>query len=455
MPTNHFDERIAAIYDETSGDRFDPAVLDPTVEFLVEQSAGGRVVEFASGTGRVALPLARRGVEVRGIELSAAIADRMRAKPDAQRVPVTIGDMTTCCVGDDFALAFLVFNTINNLTSQDEQVACFRNAAAHLRPGGRFVVEVGVPDLQRLPPGERFRAFDVTPTHLGFDEYDVALCGRCDHSAMNSSELHEIGLVHPGSMGSSIGAALVSTGRRVVWASAGRSEATCERAERAGLVDVGEVAEVARRAEVIISVCPPGAARAVAQQVADGIADRQDRPLYVDANAVSPTTVQSIADLLGADQVVDGGIIGPAAWKPGTTTLWLAGAAAPAVAGLFAGSPVEARVLDAQLGAASGLKACFALHSKALPTIWLAMAQAAAAFGVADALHEQLGRFGVDFDAELDRLVAKAAGKSWRWIAEMDEAGDALAGVDLPDGFSRAAAQMYRLMAERNGRPEG
>lgn len=116
-----------------------------------------------------------------GIELSPAMVDRLQAKSGADRVHVTIGDMTSTLVGAGFALVFLVFNTINNLTTQDEQVACFRNAAAHLRPGGRFVVEVSVPDLQRLPPGETIRAFEVTPSHLGFDEFDVATQAMWSH----------------------------------------------------------------------------------------------------------------------------------------------------------------------------------------------------------------------------------------------------------------------------------
>jgi Domain of unknown function (DUF1932) len=127
--------------------------------------------------------------------------------------------------------------------------------------------------------------------------------------------------------------------------------------------------------------------------------------------------------------------------------LWLAGAAAPAVAALFAGSPFTARVLDAGLGAASGLKACFALQSKALPTIWVAMAEAARAYGVEDELRAEVARTGGDLVAALAGIDARAAGKAWRWVGEMEQAGAALADVGLPDGFSRAAAEMYRRMA--------
>jgi SAM-dependent methyltransferase len=173
MPTDHFGEEVAARYDESSTDMFDPAVVNPPFDSLPARAAQWAALEFGIGTGRIALPLARRGVRVHGIDLSEAMAARLRAKPGADRIGVTIGDFATTTVESRFSLAYLVFNTIGNLTSQDEQVACFQNAAAHLEPGGCFVIEVGVPQLQRLPPGETVRAFALTPTHLGFDEYDT------------------------------------------------------------------------------------------------------------------------------------------------------------------------------------------------------------------------------------------------------------------------------------------
>ncbi len=171
---NHFDEAVAARYDLTEADMFAPAVLAPAVDFLTKQAGGGPVLELGIGTGRVALPLSQRGIQVHGIDLSPAMVDRLRAKPGSDAIEVTLGDISTTRVGRAFRLAYLVFNTIMNLTSQDEQVACFRNVADHLEPGGRFVIEVGVPQLQRLPPGETVRAFEVTASHLGFDEYDVS-----------------------------------------------------------------------------------------------------------------------------------------------------------------------------------------------------------------------------------------------------------------------------------------
>ncbi len=170
---NWFGADVAAPYDVDEAERFAPAELGPTVDLLAEIADGGPALELAVGTGRVALPLSARGVDVHGVDLSEAMLARLRAKPGAERVRTTVGDMTSTRVGDDFALVYLVFNTVMNLETQAQQVACFANAAAHLRPGGAFLVEVSVPDLQRLPRGERFRPFAVSADHVGIDEYDV------------------------------------------------------------------------------------------------------------------------------------------------------------------------------------------------------------------------------------------------------------------------------------------
>ena len=181
MPEDRFGEEVASRYDESSAEMFDPAVLGPAVDFLAELADDGAALELGIGTGRIALPLAARGVRVHGIDLSEAMVARLRAKPGGEAIGVTIGDFAMTRVEGAFSLAYLVFNTIMNLTTQDEQVACFRNAAAHLEPGGRFVIEVGVPQLQRLPPGETFQPFHVSATRLGFDEYDVAAQGLISH----------------------------------------------------------------------------------------------------------------------------------------------------------------------------------------------------------------------------------------------------------------------------------
>ena len=181
----YFDEPVAARYDETSSERFQRDEVDATVDLLVELAAGGRALELAIGTGRIGLPLAARGVEVAGIEMSEAMAARLRAKPGGDAIPVTIGDMATTTVEGPFSLVYLVYNTISNLTTQDGQVACFRNAAAHLAPGGRFLIEVGVPGLRTLQPGERYQLFYGSDDYWGIDEYDVANQGLISHHVEN------------------------------------------------------------------------------------------------------------------------------------------------------------------------------------------------------------------------------------------------------------------------------
>jgi SAM-dependent methyltransferase len=177
MPVDYFGEEVAARYDESTVDM----AVEPVIDFLVERAGDGPVLELGIGTGRVALPLAQRGVRVHGIDISEAMVARLRAKPGAEEIGVTIGDFATTRVDGTFSLAYLVFNTIMNLTTQDAQVACFRNVATHLEPGGCFVIEVGLPDLQRLPFGETIRPFHLSETRLGFDEYDVANQGLISH----------------------------------------------------------------------------------------------------------------------------------------------------------------------------------------------------------------------------------------------------------------------------------
>jgi SAM-dependent methyltransferase len=169
---DHFAGEVAARYDATLGAMGSPEVLGPTVDLLADLAGEGAALELAIGTGRVALPLAARGVPVSGIELSADMAAQLRAKPGGSDIPVTIGDMTVTRVEGSFALVYLVFNTIGNVETQDRQVACFANAAAHLEAGGRFVIEVGVPDLRRLVPGSDAVVFAHAPGYVGYDRYD-------------------------------------------------------------------------------------------------------------------------------------------------------------------------------------------------------------------------------------------------------------------------------------------
>jgi SAM-dependent methyltransferase len=168
-----FGERVASRYDEGLGRMAAPEVVGPVVDLLAELAGGGAVLEFAIGTGRIALPLAERGVRVAGIDNSDAMLARLRAKPGAEDIEAVLGDMTDTRVDGEFAVVYLVFNTIGNLASQDAQVACFQNAAAHLRSGGRFVIETGVPPLQSLPPGQTVIPFRADPEGFSFDVFDV------------------------------------------------------------------------------------------------------------------------------------------------------------------------------------------------------------------------------------------------------------------------------------------
>lgn len=177
----YFGESVAARYDESSAGMFASDVVEPAVDVLAELAGDGRALELGIGTGRIALPLARRGVGVHGIDVSRAMVSRLRAKPGGDGIGVTIGDFATTKVEGTFSVAYLVFNTIMNLTTQAEQVACFRNVAGHLEPGGTFVIEVMVPDLRRLPPGQNVVPFHVDGGRLGFDLYDVATQAMSSH----------------------------------------------------------------------------------------------------------------------------------------------------------------------------------------------------------------------------------------------------------------------------------
>jgi len=177
----YFGEDVAARYDDPDDEMSEQEPIESVVDVLAGLAGGGRALEFAIGTGRIALPLAARGVPVAGIDLSRAMVARLRAKPGGDAIEVVIGDIATTRVDGSFSLVYLVFNTIMNLTTQAAQVACFRNSAAHLEPGGCFLIETSIPGLQRLPPGETFRAYHVSDTAWSFDEYDVANQGLISH----------------------------------------------------------------------------------------------------------------------------------------------------------------------------------------------------------------------------------------------------------------------------------
>ena len=252
-----------------------------------------------------------------------------------------------------------------------------------------------------------------------------------------------VGLLHPGEMGAAVGAALRARGETVLWVSGERSAATAERARNAGLEDAGGIEELCRRSEVIISLCPPHAAVEVAGSVKgfDGI--------YVDANAVSPATARTIAGLV--DRCVDGGIIGPPPTERGTTRLYLSGQEAKPVADLFAGTTLDARIVSAEIGAASAVKMAFAAWTKGSSALLLAIRALARVQGVEDTLLEEW-RISLPQLGERSNAAARSAlRKGWRWVGEMEEIAETFAASDLPDGFHQAAAEIYRRVPHEDG----
>jgi 3-hydroxyisobutyrate dehydrogenase-like beta-hydroxyacid dehydrogenase len=249
-----------------------------------------------------------------------------------------------------------------------------------------------------------------------------------------------VGIVHPGEMGASVAATLRGRGETVLWASAGRSAATVERAKQAGLEHAGDLEELYRRADVLLSVCPPHAAVDVARAASgfDGI--------YVDANAIAPETARTIAGL--HERFVDGGIVGPPPDTPGTTRLYLSGGEAAEIATLFAGTNVDARVISGEPGAASALKAAYAGWTKGSAALLLTVRELARAEGVEDTL---LAEWRLSIP-ELERRLASAERsvqrKGWRWIGEMEEIARSMAAQDLPTGFHEAAAEVFRKTSE-------
>lgn len=250
-------------------------------------------------------------------------------------------------------------------------------------------------------------------------------------------------ILHPGEMGAEVGAAARAAGARVLWVSADRGGATRDRAGAAGLEDAGTLQAALAKASVVLSICPPHAAVDLAASVAAG----RFRGTYVDANAISPETSRRIGDIVATAgaSFVDGGIIGPPPAKPGTTRLYLSGPASADVAALFAGSPLGTVVLDAPVGAASAVKACYAGWTKGAATLLLSVRALARHEGVEAALAEEWKISQPNLFAQLDRAVLQSR-KGWRWIAEMEEIGATFDRAGLPDGFALAAAEVCRRL---------
>lgn len=250
-----------------------------------------------------------------------------------------------------------------------------------------------------------------------------------------------IGLVHPGEMGSAVGGVLRERGHTVLWASTGRSEATAERAQQAGLEDAGDIAELCRRCEILLSICPPHAATDVARLTSHFAG------IYVDANAIAPATARAVAAV--HERFVDGGIVGPPPLQPGTTRLYLSGREADQVAELFAGTNVDARAISDEPGAASALKAAYAGWTKGSAALLLTVRELARAEGVEDALLAEWELSIPELEEQLAGAERSSRRKGWRWIGEMEEISRAMADQDLPGGFHEAAAEVFRRISDR------
>jgi len=253
-----------------------------------------------------------------------------------------------------------------------------------------------------------------------------------------------LGLLHPGEMGASIGAAAKKAGYTVYWVSEGRRPATAARAERAGLVDAGRLDELCRQCAIIVSVCPPDAAEALAGSVlAAGF-----RGIYMDLNAIAPQRALGLAEAMTAagSEFVDGGLIGGPAWLPGTV-LYLSGPAAQRAAACFVGTPLETKQLGDEVGKASALKMCFSAYSKGTTALLCAALAAAEGLGVRGALERQWDRDGSGFAAQAQGRTRRATGKAWRFAGEMDEIAATFQAAGLPPGFHQAAGDLYQRLA--------
>jgi 3-hydroxyisobutyrate dehydrogenase-like beta-hydroxyacid dehydrogenase len=253
-----------------------------------------------------------------------------------------------------------------------------------------------------------------------------------------------IGLLHPGDMGAAVGAAARANGHRVLWASEGRGTDTWARAATAELEDVGTLPALAAASHVVLSVCPPHAA----PDVARAVAAQRFGGLYVDGNAVAPATAREIAAIVepSGARYVDGGLIGPPPEKPGTTRLYLSGADAARIAALFATGPLEAIVLPGDLTAASAIKMAYAAWNKGQQALLMSVRALAGAEGVDEALLAEWQRSQPDLPRRSEAAARGSARKAWRWVGEMDEIAAAFAHAGLPDGFHRAAGEIYRRL---------
>lgn len=269
---------------------------------------------------------------------------------------------------------------------------------------------------------------------------------------MQTNDKPRIGILHPGDMGISVAASIQNTGYPVFWVSEGRSAQTRQRAAQHHLTDAGSLAALCAQCAIIVSVCPPHAAEAVA----DAVIAQHFGGLYLDANAVAPHTVVRIGEKMRAAGItcVDGGIIGGPAWEPKRTWLYLSGEEAAQIAQLFQAGPFETEIIGSTIGKASALKMVFAARTKGMTALLCAVLAAAEELGVREELERDWSRRDPDMVPQTQQRVRQVTAKAWRFAGEMDEIAATFAAAGLPDGFHQAAAALYRRLAPFKDAPD-
>ena len=269
---------------------------------------------------------------------------------------------------------------------------------------------------------------------------------------MDAQTSPRIGILHPGEMGVSVAATLRNAGHAVLWISEGRSQQTRARAAQHHLTEVQSLKALCAQCTLIVSVCPPSAA----ETVADAVAAQGFAGIFLDANAIAPQTTVRIAEKMEAAGIrfVDGGIIGGPAWEPGRTWLYLSGKAAQEISPLFQAGPLETEVIGPTIGSASALKMCFAARTKGITALLCAVLATAEQLGVRDALERDWARRDPDLVPQTQQSVRRVTAKAWRFAGEMQEIAATFAAAGLPDGFHRAAAEVYQQLARFKNAPD-
>lgn len=264
--------------------------------------------------------------------------------------------------------------------------------------------------------------------------------------------MSKVGILHPGEMGISIAAAAINNGHSAYWVSASRSDKTRARAERYDLIETASLSQLCQVSEIILSVCPPHAA----ENIAMSVIETGFKGIYLDANAIAPQRSIRIGQMMEENGIrfVDGGIIGGPAWKPNETWLYLSGREAAQISRCFSKGPLETKNMGDEIGKASAMKMCYAAYSKGTTALLCAILTAAQTFGIRDELYQQWNMDDSDFSDQVNRRVTRVTAKAWRFEGEMYEIASTFREAGLPDGFHKAAAEIYQRMARFKAMPE-